>query len=207
MTVSESWTSIEAWLKANAPSIRKSLRPGAKDAAIEKLQSKLSITLPTDFVESVRCHDGQKEDAEHGIFPMADDVLGAMPSCRLLKLGEIASEWTMMKELLDAGEFTDQKSEPQAGVRDDWWNPGWIPIADNGGGDYYCLDMAPNKGGSAGQVIAFFHDMEERPRMATSFAAWVADLAAGLESGRYGLDDDEGIVEVKEDEDEDDEDD
>ena len=76
MTVSESWSSIEAWLKTHASFIRKSLRQAAKDTVIAKVQAELDITLPTDFAESVRIHDGQKEDAEHGLFPVTDDVFG-----------------------------------------------------------------------------------------------------------------------------------
>jgi cell wall assembly regulator SMI1 len=196
MGVSESWARIETWLAANAPSIRKSLRPAAKDAAVEKLQRKIGATLPTDFAESVRLHDGQKSDAEHGLFPVADDVLGAMPSCRLLSLTEIAREWAMMKELHDGGEFADRKSEPARGVRADWWNPGWVPIADNGGGDYFCVDLAPGKGGAIGQVIFFFHDMDDRPLIAKSYGVWLEKLAKGFPVGKYVLDEDEGIVEA-----------
>jgi cell wall assembly regulator SMI1 len=202
MALDDSWGRIEAWLAAHAPSIRKSLRPSARAGALEKLQAKLGLSLPADFADSVRLHDGQKESAEHGLFPMADNDLGAMPSCRLLALAEIGREWAMMKQLHDVGEFASQKSKPARGVRDDWWNLAWVPIADNGGGDYFCLDLAPARGGSAGQVIVFFHDMNDRPRIAKSYAAWLETLAEGFESGQYVLDEDEGIVEAHDDEDE-----
>jgi cell wall assembly regulator SMI1 len=195
MAVNDAWVRIEAWLSAHAPAVRKSLRPAAREGAVEKLQAKLGMTLPAAFAESVGRHDGQKPDAEHGLFPVADDVLGALPSCRLLSLTEIGREWAMMKQLHDGGEFAARKSEPARGVRDDWWNPSWVPIADNGGGDYFCLDLAPGKGGTAGQVIVFFHDMTDRPRMARSYAAWLEALARGFESGKYVLNEEEGIVE------------
>jgi cell wall assembly regulator SMI1 len=195
MAVSDSWQRIEMWLAANAPPIRKSLRSPAKEPAIEKLQTKLGQTLPADFVESVRVHDGQKADAESGLFPAADDVLGALPAWRLLPLSEIASEWAMMKRLTDGGEFAGRKSEPHRGIRDDWWNTSWIPIGDNGGGDYLCLDLAPARRGVAGQVIVFFHDMDDRQLIARSYAAALEKLAKGFESGKYVLDEDGGIVE------------
>ena len=81
------------------------------------------------------------------------------------------------------------------------WNPRWVPIADNGGGDFFCLDLAPSKGGSVGQVIVFFNDMNDRPRIAKPHAAWLEELATGFESGRYLLDDDEGILQAEDDED------
>jgi cell wall assembly regulator SMI1 len=201
MGVRESWGWIEAWLNTNASPLRKSLRRAAKDGAIEELQGKLGLSLPTDFAESVRFHDGQKPDAEHGLFPVTDDTLGPLPACRLLSLAEMFRHWEQMKQLRDGGEFAGWTPEPARGVRSDWWNPGWVPIADNGGGDYFCLDLAPGKGGTTGQVIIFYHDMSDRPRVAPSYAAWLEQLAEGLESGRYVFDEDEGIIEAVEDED------
>jgi cell wall assembly regulator SMI1 len=202
MPVSDSWTRIEAWLGAHARSIRKSLRPAAKDGALAKLQAGLDSTLPAGFAESVGIHDGQKEDAEHGLVPVSDELLGPLPSYRLLALAEIRREWAMMKELHANGEFAGRTPEPTRGVRADWWNPNWVPLADNGGGDYVCLDPAPAAGGTTGQVIVFFHDMNDRPLLAKSYAAWLEALAAGLEAGDYVLDEDEGIVAAPGDEDE-----
>jgi cell wall assembly regulator SMI1 len=76
-----------------------------------------------------------------------------------------------------------------------------VPIADNGGGDYFCLDLAPARGGTAGQIIIFFHDMKGRPRIARSYEAWLEELAKGFESGRYILDEDNGIVEAEDEDD------
>lgn len=133
-------------------------------------------------------------DADHGLFPYADDILGDMPSFRLLSLTEIHREWKMMKELHDMGQFKDLKTEPGQGVGNDWWNTSWVPLADNGGGDYFCLDLVPGERGAIGQVIVFFHDMNERPLIARSYAAWLEKLAKGFASGKYILDEDEGIV-------------
>jgi cell wall assembly regulator SMI1 len=194
MTVRESWERIEGWLEANAPAIRKSLRPAVKEEALTKLQAKLGAALPADFVESLRLHDGQKTDADAGLFPLADE-LGAMPSFRVFSVSEIDREWKMMKRLHDIGEFEGSKSKPSRGISRDWWNPGWIPIADDGGGDYFCLDLAPGKGGTVGQVIVFFHDSDERRLIARSYTAWLEQLAKGLVSDKYALDEDDGIVE------------
>jgi cell wall assembly regulator SMI1 len=201
MGVPESWKRIETWLKANASPIRKSLRPEAKAGALEELLGKLGLSLPADFIESVRLHDGQKPEAEHGLFPVTDDVLGPLPACRLLPIAEIAREWEQMKQLQEAGNFAGKTTEPAPGVRGDWWNPGWVPIADNGGGDYFCIDLVPDKGGTAGQVIVFYHDMTDRPRLAPSHAKWLEELADGLESGRYVFGEDEGIVEAMDEDD------
>ena len=59
MTVRESWTRIEAWVAENAPALRKSLWPAVKEGAIEKLQTRLGLTLPADFADSLRIHDAR----------------------------------------------------------------------------------------------------------------------------------------------------
>jgi cell wall assembly regulator SMI1 len=188
--------------------VRKSLRPPAKPEAIGKLQAALGVTVPSDFVASVARHNGQSEEAESGLFPHSD-VLGPEPAWRLLSLAEIQSAWVLMKGLIESGEFAGRPSTPPAGVCSDWWHPGWVPVAQNGGGDLVCLDTAPAEGGHAGQVLLFSHDDAVRPILAPSFDVWLTRLAEGMESGRYVYDPVEGLIEPSgegdEDEDDDDE--
>jgi cell wall assembly regulator SMI1 len=112
-----------------------------------------------------------------------------------LTLAEIATEWAMLRNFWDEGNFDGAKSQPERCIRNDWRTVGWILVADNGGGDCICLDMAPAKSGIAGQVILSFHDMDERRRLAKSYGAWLDKLAKGFASGKYALDEDDGIVE------------
>ena len=99
---------------------------------------------------------------------------------RLLPLKEILAEWKRWKKLTDMGEFKNMKSGPDKGIRDDWWNPGWVPFADNGMGDLFCVDLAPTPAGTAGQVITMNHETSKRELLAPSFAAWLADLAGKI---------------------------
>lgn len=196
MDVIDAWAIIEGWLTDHAPTIRKSLRPPADEAKIDKLQMKLQLTLPPDFIASVHVHDGQKSSAEHGLFPGPPDELGSVPSYCLLSLTEIAREWGMMKELHDAGEFEGRKPKAARGIEHVWWSPGWVPIADNGGGDYFCLDFAPGKGGAIGQVILFGHEGTDQRRVAKSLGEWLGKLASRFTAGKYVLDEEEGLVEA-----------
>lgn len=197
MGVAESWKRIEAWLKTNAKGVRTSLRVPAIEGAAAKLQTALGTPLPADYLLSAGIHDGQRTTAEHGLFPLADEVLGPMHSCRLLQLTEVGKAWAKLNARHAAGEFKDRTAKPGKGVRADWWNPRWVPVADDGGGDFFCLDLAPARGGTAGQVIVYFHDTPARPRLAPSFGRWLKALADGFTAGRYAVDDDEGIVEVE----------
>ena len=62
-----------------------------------------------------------------------------------------------MRSLLDTGEM-NRRAIADKGIQKQWWNSAWIPFADNGGGDYLCLDLAPMACGNPGQVIAMRHD-------------------------------------------------
>jgi cell wall assembly regulator SMI1 len=68
-------------------------------------------------------------------------------------------------------------------VRKAWWHRGWVPFASNGGGDYWCIDLDPARGGTAGQVIAYSHESGERGLQSPSLRRWLFDLAGELESG------------------------
>jgi cell wall assembly regulator SMI1 len=57
-------------------------------------------------------------------------------------------------------------------VRDDWWNPRWIPFTHDGGGNHLCLDLDPAEGGAVGQVISMWHDSGERAVQGHSFGEW-----------------------------------
>ncbi len=102
-----------------------------------------------------------------------------------LSCEEIYSQWLVWKELLDGGDFKDISSEPEKGVKNDWWNPKWIPFTHNGGGDHLCLDLDPAVSGSAGQVITMWHDMEMREVKAGSFGEYFDTYVAGVLAGKY----------------------
>ena len=174
-TVKESWKGIKAALKEQDRLENVSLNKPATAAALSKAATKWGVTLPEEFVESYRLHNGQASEVEDLIpSPTGGEFDGTF---QLLPLDEIDSEWAMWKELVDGGEFTGTTSDPDKGIRDDWWNTGWIPFAANGGGDSICLDLNPAKEGRMGQVITMNHETSERRLLANSFAEWLAEFA------------------------------
>jgi cell wall assembly regulator SMI1 len=192
-TVARSWIAIEAWLAENAPPLRRSLRPPTPEEALDQLEQTLATRLPGDLKAAYRIHDGQKASCDYGLFPapaavsLGDDE----PAFRLLSVREAAREWKMMKELLDGGEFRGRRAKPQRGIRPGRWNAGWVPVADNGAGDYYCIDLDPAPSGTRGQVIVVPNDLDERVRVAPSLRHWLARLAAGLRDGEFRLSDED----------------
>jgi cell wall assembly regulator SMI1 len=114
----------------------------------------------------------------------------------LLSITESIRERKQINKLDDEGNFKDLFSQPDPGVTSKWWNRDWLPIATNDGGDFVCVDMSPTKNGVIGQVIIFYHDMNDRPVIATSLGELFELIADGLESGEYIVDEENGIAVV-----------
>jgi cell wall assembly regulator SMI1 len=185
-TLNEAWDRIEAWLKANAKSW-KPLRRGATDVQIARAERVLGLNLPADVRESYRRHDGTDE----GFFP---DHAGDDVSWELLSLDRMLADAKMMRGLLDGGDFEGQKPKAGKGVQAVGWHSKWVPFAGNGGGDNWCIDLAPASSGTVGQVIYSSHEMEPRKVLAKSFQEWLSAFAVALEAREYRYEEGEGLV-------------
>ena len=98
-----------------------------------------------------------------------------------MPLAEVLGEWEMWKELVEDGEFEGETAVPDEGVRADWWNVGWVPLAGNGAGDLLCIDLKPAKGGTRGQVIRMSHESGERYLLAGSLGEFLVQLCEHYE--------------------------
>ena len=93
-------------------------------------------------------------------------------------------------DLIKYGEFEGDLSQPAKGIRGDkWFNLKWIPFMSNGGGDSYCIDMDPAKGGKVGQIISMNHEHGRRELLAPSIKEFLGRLAHGLENELMVFDD------------------
>ncbi len=179
--MNETWEKFESWLKENWVEGFEDLNPPATDQEISELESALGVQLPADFVACLRVHNGQGAMAG-----------GLLDNSEFLSTGAILDQWTVWKDLLDSGDFKDAVSEPDPGVKNDWWNPKWIPFSHNGGGDHDCLDLDPAVGGKVGQVIGMWHDAGNREVQAESFGAWFEEYVDAVLDGQYKYSEDFG---------------
>lgn len=176
VSVKDTWQRIERWLGEHAKPLAKSLSKGATADQLQKLEASLGANLPAEFKQSLSIHDAQKDDCDF----IPDDGIGAF---YMLRSKDIPREWKQWNALLAMGEFENAKATPEKGIAAGWWNSGWIPFASNGGGDYLCIDLAPAKGGTVGQIIRVRHDDPVRDLMAISFGVWLQGLAETIENG------------------------
>ena len=183
--IANPWSRIVAWLQKASPEDRSRLQSGVPAPTLDQTASRLGVPLPEGFRALYQLMNGtDPEDESVGLFPSHDEW-DEMPFGPLA-LEQIVDEWEMQKELLEGGDFADRVPETcDATVKNEWWNVQWIPFASNGGGDYYCLDMAPTELGTVGQVITHSHESGEHHLLAPSLLAFLNELANALEAGTY----------------------
>ena len=188
------WQRIDEWLNRNAPEVGQGLRPGATEEQVAATEQTLGVVFPEDVRQSYRCHDGQ------GLDPMLGCAVGGgfVTGGDFLSLDGIVDQWKVWKDLLDSDTFDGMASDPQPGVKSDWWNPKWVPITHDGSGNHFCLDLDPAPGGKIGQIITMWHDGSEREVIDDSFSDWLSQLANEYERGEWVYsEDDGGVVRVE----------
>jgi len=182
-TITASWERIHKALDASTTDHLQSLEKPAKLEAVAQMEKTLGVTVPAEFKQSLAIHDGQKSGVQIGAFPgfYHDDIGG---SYYLMDSKAIARDWKSLCAVQKAGNFDNSAAIPDRGVAACWWDQSWIPFAANGGGDYFCIDLKPARGGSVGQIISFEGNAGPRRITAKSFAAWLARQADVFESGK-----------------------
>jgi cell wall assembly regulator SMI1 len=169
------WDRIEAWLAANAPAVAAGLNPPASARELTETEEFLGVKFPDAVRASYLRHNGQSPDSPW-----------MLEGWEWLSLKGVREMWEMWKDKLDRGDFVGVHSDPDSkAVRDDWWNPAWIPLTDSGASDHHCLDFAPGPEGTPGQIIKTWCQDGSRPVLADSFQEWLTDIADGLEAGEF----------------------
>ncbi|MBH5317653.1 SMI1/KNR4 family protein [Paenibacillus sp. GSMTC-2017] len=138
------------------------LQPGATDEQLDQLENTLGVTLPEELKCFYRIHNGQ--DWKIGSSAIINNLT-------LMPISQIIDTWTFLQEEFDPGD--DLIPEIEETIKPVLWNPKWIPIAENGGGDNLCLDTDPTEFGTLGQVISYWHDCGDRSTRAKSLFAFI----------------------------------
>lgn len=175
------WQRIEDWITSNHPAVLATLNAPASVVELDKVESVLNAKLPEDFKLFLSVHNGQ-----------AQTHLSLFDGDSLLSTEDIITEWESWNSILPSINEETIKlsgepitSEPDSGVRNDWWHTGWIPFTNDGCGNSYCIDVAPTSEGKSGQIIRMWHDDASRPIVAASFSEWIDAYVLDLEKGAY----------------------
>jgi cell wall assembly regulator SMI1 len=147
---------LDALLAAVNPDARKSLNAGASAARVAKLSKAVfhGKPVPREVAALFAWHDGQSKPK--AIHP--DD------NRTLLSIDAAIDAWKFL-------------SDPKEDVLQPW-SKTWLPIFENGAGDYVCVETAGKK---AGSLVAYWHADADRKTVFPSIAAWASDVARALE--------------------------
>lgn len=181
LSIQESWSQVKTWISNHCPELLAALHSGAPEEEIEKAERAMGVRLPEPVKACYRIHNGQKPGSP-----------GLLDVSEFLSLERMVEDWSIWKELLDAGDFQGDTSAPPRQVRNDWWHPGWVPFTADGSGNSLCIDLAPSPDGLSGQIIEMWHDDDSRPLVAASFHAWFTAWAERVIAGQYVLSDEYG---------------
>ena len=138
------WKQIENRLEANAPEIYESLEKPATGKQIEAAEKQFEAKLPRAVKDSYLIHDGSKYET-------------LLNGWELLSLENAVKAWVFLKGLFTDGDLDVDCRTDSEFIKPVWWHERWIPILYDRCGNYLCADLAPQKGGRRGQIIAYYH--------------------------------------------------
>ena len=176
--VNDSLNYIEQWLAVNAPRIlNESLNSRATEAQLKTLEVAISKSLPEDYKDLYRWHNGLNEEAENlGSFFYG---MSFLPLTEVLRCMEHQKQYeikpTPLKKAATA--LNPQNQE----------NPLWLRLGFNGSHTWLMVDLDPSELGSYGQVIFLDEEDQTAFLVADSVAELLAIFAQDLSIGLYQL--------------------
>ncbi len=173
----QTFADLVAFVKERHPDLVLGLNPPATKKQLDNLEALIGRPLPDDFRQLYRLANGQS-GRETPLFPNG---------YRFLPLEAISHEWVMLKELHDEEQGFWQSDTPLGVVKDRWWDPAWIPFAQDMTGANYCIDLDPAPGGQVGQVIDHFPEDTDRPHLGFSLNDYLGAYEQGLRAGTHLL--------------------
>ena len=166
------WRQIEIWLEANTPEVYSALAKPATERQIEDAEKHLGVKLPRAVKDSYLIHDGTKYET-------------LLDGWEILSLKNAVDAWKFLKELFDEGTLDVDCRTDSEFIKPVWWHERWIPILYDRCGNYLCADLAPQRGGKRGQIIAYYHDEDKRYLLADGLENYLRDFAENLAANRY----------------------
>ena len=183
------WRALKAALAAIDPRIPENLYPGADDGAIERLRAGLTVDLPPELEALYRENNGEGRLGLDYEAPVAFFWVGnpARATGRNdYYFMEIDGLDGVVTEFAAFTETADRRAdlacmERRGPVRNS--STAWIPFAKDFGGNYLCVDLDPDIGGTPGQIIEAAFDDGRLGVVSTGLATYLTELHRALTRG------------------------
>ncbi|MGO4543623.1 SMI1/KNR4 family protein [Paenibacillus sp. 2TAB23] len=184
MMIASYMKELLALLEEKFPSLTDSLNPPATPLELAEAEQRLGLTLPDDLRQLYLAFNGEKQMGAGLFFGL-----------RFLSLDELEAEWQVWADLdADYGEEGNHYSIPTGWIKEKYINRGWLPIAEDGGGNHLGIDVDPDAEGISGQVINFGRDEEMKYVIAHRLADFLRFMCDTVKAGNYKVDNDEDYV-------------
>ncbi|MEM9692850.1 MAG: SMI1/KNR4 family protein [Myxococcota bacterium] len=175
-TVRAAWARLERWLNENHLQRTTMLAPGTGGDELAALETAIGQPLPNQLTASLLQHDGE-----------SDDSVGLFYGYELLSVEGMLRAWRTWQDVVAGSAEHEPPIDPVDGLVAKHWHRGWIPLAGDGGGNFFCVDGDPGPGGKRGQVFFLDHETGPQAIEAPSLAAWLDGFAARLEAGEMHI--------------------
>ncbi|MFG6444265.1 SMI1/KNR4 family protein [Microbacterium sp. P07] len=135
------------------------LNPPATPQQIEAVEAEIGQRFPDDLRAAYLHGDGQPAHSS-----------GLIGGLFWLTLAHSLGEWRVWREVVaEHGQIARHASFEPGMIREAYFEPGWWPIASDGGGNHIAVDLTPGPSGTRGQVISCGRDEDYMHVYATSF--------------------------------------
>lgn len=174
-TVNSSWSRIRAAIESAIPGVSAVLRPGVSATQLGSFEKMIGQRLPNDVRESYLLCDGTTAELEQRL------LCGPFYGFDMLPLAELIDSWKMWAGLVE-GKGHDAHMKGVDWIRPVYASSGWLPIIADAAGSHIGVDLSPTDKGLTGQVINFGRHEYSKLVLAPTFEAFLAQIAADLES-------------------------
>ncbi|GME81511.1 unnamed protein product [Ambrosiozyma monospora] len=167
-TIRELWKLLENWLFENCPVTYDGLNPPFTPAELQEMENELGMPLAKDYKESLLVHNGCQHESLFGLFSLNDseDVLISWRGNLLRDSDPLENDFPEVQNV-------DHCSR-------------WIPIADNGCGQYYFIDLDPTEKGKVGQIHEFDYECGGVVKLlGKSFSEFFDNYVRDIYDGKY----------------------
>ncbi|WP_158996615.1 SMI1/KNR4 family protein [Pigmentibacter ruber] len=161
-------------IKKYIPNLDSFLNKGASEEDLNSLEVFIGQKLPESFREFYKIYNGENEK-----------YFGFMFGYGLLSIQEIIGELEFNKSFINHRSEYEQNifSYEFAVIKEKYFFEGWLPFAQDGGGNFLAIDFQPAEKGKLGQIINFGRDEDVMYVIQTNFESILKLLVEKLRNG------------------------
>jgi cell wall assembly regulator SMI1 len=173
--ITSPWIRIVRWLESDAPASARALQPPAGDADIARLNDSLGFRVPEVLEAWLRLNNGSTAKDTPEVIGGVPTVI-PHPDSRILPGGKVFLDCQRIAQqhahyLWIASEIEDEG----------WWQPGWIPVAEETEGhEGFLIDTS-----QVGLPVLRFTETSHPKPYTGSLGEWLHAVADAIE---YGID-------------------